>query len=115
MARRGPSTFDDDHRDDEPVAPDLCPLCGRPLIDGPSVSRHHLIPRKFKGREAVAMHTVCHDKIHAVLGERELARDYDTVEKLLEHPDIAEFIKWVARKPADFVDGHADRSQGKRR
>lgn len=94
--------------------PRICPLCGRPLISGPSVNLHHLTPRKFKGRIAVAMHTVCHDKIHAVLSEREIARDYDSIEKLQAHPQIAEFIKWVAKKPAEFVDGHAGKGGSRR-
>lgn len=92
----------------------LCPLCGRPLVPGPSVNRHHLTPRKFKGRVAVDIHAVCHDKIHAVLSEREIARDYDSIDKLKEHPQIAEFIKWVSKKPPEFVDGHESKSRGRR-
>lgn len=98
--------------DEEPIV-ELCPLCGRPLIAGPSVNAHHLTPRKFKGRVAVAMHKVCHDKIHAVLSEREIARDYDSIDKLQAHPEIAQFIQWVAKKPPEFVDGHE--SGGNRR
>jgi hypothetical protein len=92
----------------------LCPLCGRPLVSGPSVNRHHLTPRKFKGRVAVDIHAVCHDKIHAVLSEREIARDYDSIDKLKEHPQIAEFIKWVAKKSPEFVDGHESKNRGRR-
>lgn len=95
-------------------APELCPLCGRPLIPGPSVNLHHLTPRKFKGRLAVTIHKVCHDKIHAVLSEREIARDYDSIDKLLAHPQIAEFVKWVVKKPPEFVDGHESKGRGRR-
>lgn len=101
----------DDSEDTEGGGEELCPLCGRPMVPGPSVNQHHLVPRRLKGRVAVAVHKICHDKIHAVFGERELAREYNTFEKLREHPEIEKFIKWVSRKPPEFTDGH----EGKRR
>lgn len=80
-----------------------CGLCGRPMVDGPSVDAHHLLPRSQGGRDTVMLHRVCHRKIHAELSEKELARHYTTLEALRDHPDIAEFIRWVARKPAEFT------------
>lgn len=114
MARR---RNDDDFAMESDAPTDLgpCPLCGRPMVAGPSVSLHHLVPKKFKGREAVTLHAVCHDKIHAVLNERELMRAYDSIDKLQAHPEIADFITWVARKPPEFVDGHEDKGRGKKR
>lgn len=89
-----------------------CPICGRPLVPGSSINAHHLIPRRYGGRETVTLHRICHDKIHAVLTEPELAKAYPTIDALRRHPEIAAFVRWVARKPAEFVDGHAT---GKRR
>ncbi|MFV3129668.1 HNH endonuclease signature motif containing protein [Niveispirillum sp. KHB5.9] len=80
-----------------------CGLCGRPLVAGPSVELHHLVPRSQGGKETVALHRVCHRKIHAELSEKELARSYTTLESLRAHPDIAAFIGWVARKPPEFT------------
>ncbi|HYD31049.1 MAG TPA: HNH endonuclease [Azospirillaceae bacterium] len=91
-----------------------CPLCGRPLVPGPSVNEHHLVPRTCKGRETVTLHRICHDKIHAVLSERELARRYNTIERLKGHPELAAFLRWVARKPPEFVDGHHDPARRRR-
>lgn len=88
--------------------PALCPLCGRPLVPGPSVNLHHLIPRRYGGRDTVLLHRICHDKIHAVLSERELRDHFHTVERLRAHPEIARFLRWVQRKPPEFVDGHHD-------
>lgn len=93
----------------------LCPLCGRPLVPGPSVNEHHLVPRTFKGRDTVTLHKICHDKIHAVLSERELADPYHTIDRLRAHPEIARFIRWVARKSPEFVDGHHDPARRRRR
>ena len=81
-----------------------CPLCGRAMIEGPSVDRHHWVPRTEGGREAVAMHKVCHRMVHRVLDERTLARDYATAEALRSHPEIQRFIAWVKKKPPDYID-----------
>lgn len=88
-----------------------CPLCDRPMVTGPSVNLHHLVPRRFKGREAVTVHRICHDKIHAVLSDKELRDGYSSIERLREHPEIAAFRRWVARRPPTFVDGHHTRDR----
>lgn len=77
-----------------------CALCGRPL--GARFERHHLVPRVRGGRETVAVHPICHRKIHSVFSAGELARRYATPQALRAHPEIAAFIKWLADKPADF-------------
>lgn len=81
-----------------------CPLCGRPLVAGPSVDLHHLVPRSHGGREAFAVHRVCHHKIHATLAENELARGYHDWSSLRAHPEIAAFVRWLAGKPPEFYD-----------
>lgn len=44
----------------------------------------------------------CHSHIHAVLSEKILAECYNSHEALLEHPEIAAFVAWIADKPAGF-------------
>src|SRR4051812_21137666 len=85
---------------------DICPLCGRPMVPGPSVNLHHLIPRTYKGTDTIALHRICHSKIHSVLSEKELRDYYHTIDRLRSHPEIARFIRWVARKPPTFTDRH---------
>ena len=58
------------------------------------------------------MHQVCHRKIHAVLSEAELARDYADAEALRANPEIARFIAWVQRKPPEWNAWH--RGAGRR-
>ncbi len=84
--------------------PATCPLCGRPLVPGPSVDEHHLVPRSRGGREKFLVHRVCHQKIHATISEVELARHYDTWDRLREHPEIAKFIAWVRKRPPEYRD-----------
>lgn len=86
---------------------DRCPLCGRPLVPGPSVDAHHLVPRTYGGGETVRMHRVCHGKIHAVFAEKDLRDHYHTLDRLRAHPEIRKFVAWVRKKHPEFHDGHA--------
>ena len=81
----------------------LCPLCGRP-IPPELESRHHLIPKLKGGKHGpiAILHQICHGKIHSVFTEAELARDYATIERLRDHPEIARFIGWVVKRPPDY-------------
>jgi len=83
-----------------------CPLCGRVLIDGPSVDRHHLVPKSEGGTEWVNMHRICHTKIHSLFSERELATLYPSMEALLAHADVQKFVRWVRKHPPEFMDRH---------
>lgn len=56
------------------------------------------------GRETQHMHRICHRQIHALFTEAELARTYNTVDALLEHPQIQRFVGWVKNKPVDFME-----------
>jgi hypothetical protein len=85
---------------DDPV----CPLCLRPIPPHARQSLHHLVPKLKggKGGPVVRVHQICHNEVHATLTEAELARDYDTPDKLRAHPKLARFFAWVARRPPDF-------------
>ena len=84
----------------EPVAV-VCPLCDR-FIPPAQRDLHHLVPKSKGGRQTEFMHRVCHRQIHALITEAELARHYATVEALLQHPELQEFVAWVKTKPEDF-------------
>ncbi|RYZ67880.1 MAG: HNH endonuclease [Proteobacteria bacterium] len=73
---------------------------------GASVNEHHLIPRMYGGIEKYVMHRVCHSKIHSVFTESELAAVYNTFAKLLDHPDIKSFVKWVRKQDPLFNTKH---------
>ncbi len=88
-----------------PVAPSPCPLCGRPLPGGPTVDLHHPTPRSLGGTVTVAMHRICHRKLHASFTERELAGYGEDWDRLRAHPEIEPFVRWVARRPPEFFDG----------
>ena len=69
------------------------------MIEGPSVDRHHFVPRSEGGREAVPVHRVCHRKLHSLWTERELAQLFSTPEAIRAHPEMQRFIRWLQRKP----------------
>lgn len=79
----------------------LCPLCGR-VLGTVNIDRHHLIPRKFKGKDQYALHKICHRKIHSSFTERELLKSLHTWEALRATEEIRIFIEWVANKPPEF-------------
>jgi 5-methylcytosine-specific restriction endonuclease McrA len=102
-----------------------CELCGRTVEE---VTKHHLIPRtrhanKKNKREfdRTEIHTrlallcrPCHKQVHAVLTEKQLERDHNTLESLKAHEKIAKFIDWIKDKPADTqVIAHYNRKKGR--
>lgn len=87
-----------------------CELCGRNDIE---VTRHHLIPKtrhsnkrnqKLSDRDEVRSRMAdlcrpCHGFIHKVLTEKQMELEFNTVEALRAHPEIAKFAEWVAKRP----------------
>ena len=89
-----------------------CELCGREQ----ALTRHHLTPqarhnKKVKrelgrDRNKVAMICrPCHSQIHDLFSEKELEREYYTVELLKAHPDVVAWIEWVGKRPNWGDDG----------
>jgi hypothetical protein len=81
----------------------LCPLCGRSIPQSQK-DLHHLIPKSHGGRQTIPLHRICHQQIHALFTETELARQYNTIDELKLQSDMMAFIKWVCLKPIDFYE-----------
>ena len=83
-----------------------CPLCGRPLLKGPSVDKHHFMPKSEGGGPADALwvHRICHKQVHALFTAKELARDPELQRPsaLAAHPDFEGFIAWIQKQPPEF-------------
>lgn len=77
-----------------------CWLCKREL--GVRVEWHHPVPKSRGGRETVPLHPICHRTLHARYTNTELARIGADQEALRQDPEIARFIKWIAKKLPDF-------------
>jgi len=79
-----------------------CSVCGRP--DDDTMDDHHLVPKSKKGKETVSIHRVCHDKIHATFTNQELAKAFNTIEKIMENELMQNFVKFVSKKGANYLD-----------
>lgn len=85
-----------------------CELCGRTNI----CTFHHLIPRclhhkkwfkKNFTREEMAKGIYvckyeCHREIHNLISEKELGRNYNTLEKLKAHINVAKYIRFITKQ-----------------
>ncbi|KAI4245290.1 MAG: hypothetical protein LQ352_006613 [Teloschistes flavicans] len=84
-----------------------CEICDRDWIP---LSYHHLIPRQMHAKaikrgwhEEWQLNSVawlcraCHSFVHRIASNEELAREYWTVEKLLEREDVTAWASWVGR------------------
>ncbi len=88
-------------------------MCGRPVD---RLTRHHLIPRsrhrkkrvkrnftREQMQRVVLLCPACHRQIHKTFTEKELEQDYNSMESILEHPDIQRFVRWIENKPHGVV------------
>lgn len=74
------------------------------MVAGPSLDRHHWMPRAEGGRDRAWVHVVCHRMIHRLFSDGDLAGPLADPAALRAHPAMQKFIAWVRRKPADYVD-----------
>ena len=84
------------------------------MLEG-SADRHHLVPRCKGGRETEYLHLVCHRKLHSTFTEKQLAEEFNTVEALLGHEQIARFVEWVKKRPPEYCDKNDDTKERKRK
>ena len=82
-----------------------CELCER---DGLELTDHHLIPRTRHNKrvkrdcpernETTPLCLPCHRQIHALLTEKDMEREFNTIEKLKAHQDVVKWITWIRKK-----------------
>jgi Zn-finger protein len=87
-----PTLADLKHRE-----PDPCPLCARPNYHP---SDHHLVPRTRGGSKGVTA-TVCddcHRAIHATFSNKELEREFSSVQALMAHGGFAKMIAFISKQ-----------------
>lgn len=85
---------------------DLCSLCGVEEV----FSRHHLIPKTVHSNkwfkktftreemnQVISVCKGCHQTINQI-DAKELGRQYNTREKLLEHPEVARYVEWRQKR-----------------
>ena len=79
-----------------------CELCKREVE---FLSRHHLIPksRGGKGGETIKLCLSCKDQIHRLFTNKELDKEYNTIEKLLATEKVRKYIGWIRKQKKERV------------
>jgi hypothetical protein len=96
-----------------PPQPDACELCARSV----ALTRHHLIPKALHDKAYVQKRypkseritatlwvcRACHNQIHRLFSEKQLALSYNHREALLADERLRSFVVWLASKPPGFM------------
>lgn len=79
-----------------------CALCEREVQQ---TSRHHLIPREEGGRHGPVADLCqpCHSSIHLLLDNKELAREYHTIESLRNAEKLQKYLHWIRRSRVERI------------
>eukprot|EP01126_Amoeba_proteus_P064730 TRINITY_DN9094_c0_g1_i1.p1 TRINITY_DN9094_c0_g1~~TRINITY_DN9094_c0_g1_i1.p1 ORF type:complete len:215 (-),score=34.96 TRINITY_DN9094_c0_g1_i1:300-944(-) len=93
--------------DGEVLEDGSCLICERFM----PLTKHHLVPRethtwykKHHGMTHVELHTgimicrPCHSSIHKFIDNKTMAAEYNTLEKLLEHPKVQTWIPYIRKR-----------------
>lgn len=76
----------------------VCSICRRHIPISEYTEKHHLVPKSKKGKETILVCIDCADQIHNLFDIKELAREYNSLEKLLSHSSIQKWVSWVRKK-----------------
>lgn len=91
-----------------------CAIC-KLSFENDELNFHHLIPKAFHNNKRILKQYdksflndyginvcfACHNKIHSCILEKDLAFEFNTLEKLIEHEEIKTWINWKQKHP-DF-------------
>ncbi|MBR7718975.1 restriction endonuclease [Hymenobacter properus] len=85
-----------------------CGLCERTVQ---ATSRHHLVPREEGGRygPTVDLCQPCHSSVHRFLTNRELARQYPTVEALRAAEGLQTYLSWIRKQRVECITNRRGR------
>lgn len=87
---------------DRRITKEFCSLCERTVSN---VSLHHLVPKEEGGRHGptIPLCQPCHSTIHLIFSNRELAKEYDSVEKLKAAPALKKYLNWIRRRNIEKI------------
>eukprot|EP01125_Pyxidicula_operculata_P012774 TRINITY_DN4201_c0_g1_i2.p1 TRINITY_DN4201_c0_g1~~TRINITY_DN4201_c0_g1_i2.p1 ORF type:complete len:227 (+),score=43.44 TRINITY_DN4201_c0_g1_i2:25-705(+) len=96
-----------DEEDGASVGEGCCVICTREM----PLTKHHLIPREvhelYKKRYQMTkeqLHTgimvcrSCHSALHSFIDNKSMASDYNTLEKIMEHPKVINWIPYIMKR-----------------
>jgi hypothetical protein len=93
-------------------------MCER-VIPEDQRDEHHLVPKSKGGKKTVCLHRclhrICHEQIHSIFTDAQLAKEFCTIETIVEDPAVRTFVTWVRTKPPGFSDSAKESRQSFRR
>ena len=80
-----------------------CQICTR-LTPQEFLEQHHLIPKSKHGAklDTIFVCSCCGNILHQIFSNKQLAKEYNTLEKILSNEKMVKWIKWIIKKPNDF-------------
>lgn len=78
----------------------ICELCEREVK---RVSKHHLLPLQKGGRHTltVPLCQPCHSTLHHTFTNAELARTYNSLEKLKAAEPLQDYLRWIRNRSVE--------------
>lgn len=79
-----------------------CELCIREFD---TLYRHHLVPKQRGGKKGPVAQLCwsCKDMVHVLFTNKELEREYNTIELLLKTDRIQKYVKWIQKQKSERV------------
>lgn len=78
-----------------------CPICKRD-VPNEYQEKHHLVPKCRKGKETITLCCNCGDMLHKIFTNKELEKEYNSLDKILSKREVKNWIKWVSKKNHSF-------------
>ena len=80
----------------------ICELCKR---DVEILTRHHLVPKQRGGSkgDTINLCLSCKDMVHKLIPNKQLEREYNTLEKLLSNDKIKKYVNWVSKQKRERI------------
>lgn len=77
----------------------ICQICKRNTPEN-KIERHHLIPKTKGGAKLDCINVCCNcgDMLHKLFENKQLAKEYNTLEKILANEDMQKWVKWISKK-----------------
>lgn len=76
-----------------------CPNCHR-ILDKNYFVKHHSTPRQKGGSysEKITLCSSCEKQLHNLYPNSRLKRDFNTLEKIINDPEMKKFGEWIGKR-----------------
>src|SRR5688572_9481968 len=81
---------------------EVCTLCER-TVPADLITLHHLMPKQRGGAhgDRTPLCKPCHKQLHALFTNKELEKQYASLDSLKGAAELQPFLKWIRKQKAD--------------